>query len=377
MRKPTSLRLLSLFLALLLSFGALSTVALADVIRSNDGGVVAHDGSFNLEELRELLNTRSYADYLKRYENAAEGSATISVDLNTVKGDNITVSDISKYPDVFVTPQFKIESEKDINSILEKLDYDSYEIVYDYPEEHKNSRKHFYIKYTKNRPGNDMVVELGDSGTASFTVNVPKAGMYAIDIGYYPVLGKSANIERMFLVNGKVAYSESRSISMTKNWTNIYYAEYKDGNIVYNADGSIACSYRKDIQGNDIRAEAVQTPVWREYTVCDSSGYYNSLMFYLNEGENTISFVSEREGVAFKSISLVPPKSEMSYADYYESIKNLASDMGVKNGTVMWPVRIAISGKTTTPGGAIEILDILGKDESIARIDMGLLKLSQ
>ena len=42
----------------------------------------------------------------------------------------------------------------------------------------------------------------------------------------------------------------------------------------------------------------------------------------------------------------------------------------------MWPIRIAISGKLVTPGGAIEILDILKKDESLKRLKQGLIKLN-
>ena len=45
---------------------------------------------------------------------------------------------------------------------------------------------------------------------------------------------------------------------------------------------------------------------------------------------------------------------------------------GVKTGFVMWPVRTAVSGKQNTPGGATEIMEILGKEESIARIKKGI-----
>ena len=41
----------------------------------------------------------------------------------------------------------------------------------------------------------------------------------------------------------------------------------------------------------------------------------------------------------------------------------------------MWPVRIAAAGKTVTPGGAIEILDILGREETMRRLEIGLEKL--
>lgn len=64
------------------------------------------------------------------------------------------------------------------------------------------------------------------------------------------------------------------------------------------------------------------------------------------------------------------------YDKIHDCLIDLAKKMELKNGTVMWPTRIAVAGKTVTPGGAIEILDILGRDESIRRINFGIDKLS-
>ena len=49
-----------------------------------------------------------------------------------------------------------------------------------------------------------------------------------------------------------------------------------------------------------------------------------------------------------------------------------AQENGYKNAYVMWPVRTAVSGKQMTPGGATEIMEILGKEESLARIEKGI-----
>ncbi len=49
--------------------------------------------------------------------------------------------------------------------------------------------------------------------------------------------------------------------------------------------------------------------------------------------------------------------------------------LGIKNSLILWPVRTAISGKSVTPGGAIEIADILGKEETLKRINIGIDKL--
>ncbi len=60
----------------------------------------------------------------------------------------------------------------------------------------------------------------------------------------------------------------------------------------------------------------------------------------------------------------------------HDAFMKLAADSGLKNGQVMWPARVALTGKDVTPGGAIEMAEILGREESLRRIDfsMDLLK---
>lgn len=52
-------------------------------------------------------------------------------------------------------------------------------------------------------------------------------------------------------------------------------------------------------------------------------------------------------------------------------------EKGIKNGTGLWPVRTAVSGKQSTPGGAFEIMEIIGKEESLKRMEIGIRKLSE
>ena len=60
----------------------------------------------------------------------------------------------------------------------------------------------------------------------------------------------------------------------------------------------------------------------------------------------------------------------------HDSMIALAEKLEVKNGLLLWPLRIALSGQLVTPGGAIEIAALLGKEESIRRIDKALSMLS-
>ena len=58
------------------------------------------------------------------------------------------------------------------------------------------------------------------------------------------------------------------------------------------------------------------------------------------------------------------------------ALVGLAETLGVKNATLMWPVRVAAAGKAVTPGGAVEICSILGRDETLRRLRLGMEKLS-
>lgn len=60
----------------------------------------------------------------------------------------------------------------------------------------------------------------------------------------------------------------------------------------------------------------------------------------------------------------------------FETLKAYAGEKGYKIGYVMWPLRTAVSGKQNTPGGATEIMDVLGKVESLARIRRAIEKLA-
>ncbi len=60
----------------------------------------------------------------------------------------------------------------------------------------------------------------------------------------------------------------------------------------------------------------------------------------------------------------------------YQLLLGFAKDKGLKNGQVMWPIRTALSGKAQTPGGATQLLEILGKEESLKRIRAAVEKLS-
>ena len=76
-----------------------------------------------------------------------------------------------------------------------------------------------------------------------------------------------------------------------------------------------------------------------------------------------------------------PLLAEIDAADFnndklFEVLKAYGAEKGYKTGFIMWPIRISVSGREMTPAGATEIMEVLGKEESLARIDAAIAKLS-
>ena len=76
-------------------------------------------------------------------------------------------------------------------------------------------------------------------------------------------------------------------------------------------------------------------------------------------------------------LPLLEAQEDYSNDALFALLKKYVDEKGVKVGYVMWPIRTAVSGKQSTPGGATEIMEILGKEESVKRIKDGIELLSK
>ena len=84
--------------------------------------------------------------------------------------------------------------------------------------------------------------------------------------------------------------------------------------------------------------------------------------------------------VAAESLKMIKPVLE-GIQDWredviHDTVMTAIAESGKKNGAVLWPLRIAISGLASTPGGAFEIAYLLGKDETLRRLNFSCAKLS-
>ena len=94
---------------------------------------------------------------------------------------------------------------------------------------------------------------------------------------------------------------------------------------------------------------------------------------FTNKKSKTDSVVSaEVLDFVIPALTALPEWTETAL---HETLLGMAEARGMKNGTLLWPVRIALAGKVVTPGGAIEIATLLGREESLRRLKLGRAKL--
>ena len=98
---------------------------------------------------------------------------------------------------------------------------------------------------------------------------------------------------------------------------------------------------------------------------------YDAALFTNKKSKTNPEIAAQVLDLAIPTLAALPAWTEEAVHD---ALLGLAQAQGMKNGTLLWPVRIALAGKAVTPGGAIEIAVLLGRDESLKRLKAGRAK---
>ena len=100
---------------------------------------------------------------------------------------------------------------------------------------------------------------------------------------------------------------------------------------------------------------------------------YDSSMYVHKKMKSTLetSLTVLRE-----TLPILEAQEDYSNDGLFAVLSAYASEKGYKTGLVMWPLRTALSGKQTTPAGATQIMEVLGKEETLSRIRAAIEKLS-
>ena len=106
----------------------------------------------------------------------------------------------------------------------------------------------------------------------------------------------------------------------------------------------------------------------------DALPEYDAALFVHKKSKSDEASSAEVLGKIIPVFEALPDWNDDSIRD---AMVKLAEELGAKNAKVMWPVRIAAAGKAVTPGGAVEICAILGREETLRRLRVGLDKLAK
>lgn len=129
----------------------------------------------------------------------------------------------------------------------------------------------------------------------------------------------------------------------------------------------------------DVLASILQPRVTKFTQIPDMIGFLSELPEYPAEYFINKKSKTNTENSADMLKAAIPVLEELenwSVDSLHDALMDLAGRLEVKNGTLLWPVRIAAAGLKVTPGGAMEILCILGKKEALRRLNTGLEKLN-
>ena len=99
---------------------------------------------------------------------------------------------------------------------------------------------------------------------------------------------------------------------------------------------------------------------------------YDAELFTNKKSKTDSAVAAEVLDFVIPALTALP---EWTEAALHETLLGMAESRGMKNGTLLWPVRISLAGKLVTPGGAIEIAALLGREESLRRLNFGRSKL--
>jgi len=225
------------------------------------------------------------------------------------------------------------------------------------------------------------------NGDASFEDLVNKGYLKDAILNYIALLGWSSGMEKeIFNLDELIEIFNYRNINKSPaifddvklRWMNGEYIKM----LPLEEFNTLAIPYYKQVITKDLDfmkiSELMQSRLEILSQIPDIIDFFESLPEY-----STDIYVHKKMKTNLQNslevLEKILPKFE-SITDWnlnviQDTCMSLVKEMEVKNGIVLWPIRTAVSGKQTSPGGAFEIAEILGKDETLSRIKIGIEKL--
>ncbi|WP_105614473.1 glutamate--tRNA ligase [Vallitalea okinawensis] len=222
------------------------------------------------------------------------------------------------------------------------------------------------------------------SGHSSYEDLVEQGFLTETIVNFVSLLGWSPGTnEEIFSLEELVKIFDYKNINkspavfdMTKfRWMNSEYMKKMSSQAFY----KVAEPYLKEAVTSDVDlmkvAELVQSRIEVLTDIPNHIDFFNALPEYSNELYKHKRMKTNSE-VALENLEKVLPVlkkvEDWDKDNLHNIVLEFVKELGIKNGQMLWPLRTALSGKPTSPGGAFDLADIFGKEESLKRIEAGI-----
>lgn len=226
------------------------------------------------------------------------------------------------------------------------------------------------------------------SGHSSFEDLIEQGFVTEAIVNYVALLGWSpSSNEEIFSLDELVKEFDYHHINKSPAVFDINKLKWMNGEYIkkmdFDAYYELALPYIKEVIKKDLDlryiAELVKTRIETFLDIKDHIDFLEDfpdydIAMYSHKKMKTNSENSKE--VLEETLPLLETLDDYSVASLESVIMNYIQSKGIKNGQGLWPIRTAVSGKQSTPGGAYEIMQILGKEESLRRIRIGIEKLT-
>lgn len=225
------------------------------------------------------------------------------------------------------------------------------------------------------------------NGDASFQDLLEKGYLKEAILNYIALLGWNPRDEKeLFNLNELVEQFDYKNINKSPAIFDTIKLKWMNGEYIKKMPleefNKLAMPYYKNVISKDLDflkiSELLKIRVEILNEIPNLIDFFNELPEYSTELYTHKKMKTNLQNSLLTLEKILPRFKELSpwtFENIEKCCMDLISELQVKNGIVLWPVRIALSGKKSTPGGAFEIADIIGKDESLKRLDYGIEKL--
>lgn len=261
------------------SFQVHTTLTVAAAVEEEDS-IIQTDSSITADSLSIVSTKNAYRHYIEKYDDKTKPMKEIIVDVKDFTASNGAEIASVKTSEVD-------NSDGHIQEVARFVEYD------------------------------DCISWVGSEGSVTFKFNVETAGLYNMEMLYWPVAGQNTTVEIGILLDGESPFDEVELVELDRYWKN-------ETNI------------QEDTRGNQKRPPQVEYDCWVQYPIKDKDGLINTpYFFYLSEGEHELTLEGVKTNLYINNIRFFNSEELPAYADIAPTEDEINNTPAISTGAAI------------------------------------------